>query len=27
MPEFIASFDVEEGDGLFRTDETRVDIW
>lgn len=27
MPEFIASFDVKEGDGLFRTDETRVDIW
>jgi putative endopeptidase len=27
MPEFIAAFGVKEGDGLYRADDERVDIW
>jgi putative endopeptidase len=27
MPEFIAAFGVKEGDGLYRADDARVDIW
>ena len=27
MPEFVAAFELKEGDGLWRPEEERVDIW